>query len=505
MAIVLTTTTFVFNIFNAVKMGKACRVKKSTQTHRKRKGFMGNGKKMNNDADNSTGDENIVNNDQSIVNSSVNTNVSTSTQEKIPTPSPTTTPISHLNTVPGSQRKVTPISKPSCTTKIDGYRIIDVALLEVVFKEMRCPDCLLLTLSLQEMPQKKKGLSSYLFVKCKECEYEQPFYTSQACNDKTFDVNKRIVYAMTSCGQGHAGIDTFTTLMNIPKPMTLKNYNVIVKKFVDTVKEAAEETMQDACEELHSLENTTTNVVNGIKLTDATISLDGSWQRRGHTSLNGCVTAISMETGKIVDVEAMSRYCKACSRMEETKISDPAKYDSWKANHDCNFNYRGSAGGMEVVGAMRIFGRSIEKRKLRYNKLVGDGDCKSHAAVIDFYPGMKVRKLQCVGHVQKRVGNRLLKLKKNVKGLGGRGKLSKTVIERLQNFYGIAIRQNVGNLKEMQKACCATLFHVASSKDKLYHNAYCPPGKDSWCKYQQDIANGTQTYKHGKGLPLSVI
>ena len=177
-------------------MGKACRVKKSTQTHRKRKGFMGNGKKMNNDADNSTGDVNIVNNDQSIVNSSVNTNVSTSTQEKTPTPSPTTTPISHLNTVTVSKRKVTPISKPTCTTKIDGYRIIDVALLEVVFKEMRCPDCLLLTLSLQEMPQKKKGLSLYLFVKCKECEYERPFYTSQACNVKTFDVNKRIVYAM---------------------------------------------------------------------------------------------------------------------------------------------------------------------------------------------------------------------------------------------------------------------------------------------------------------------
>ena len=95
---------------------------------------------------------------------------------------------------------------------------------------MRCPDCLSLTLSLQEMPQKKKGLSSYLYIRCKKCEYERPFYTSQTCNDKAFDVNKRIIYAMRSCGQGHAGIDTFTTLMNMPKPMTLKNYNGIVKK-----------------------------------------------------------------------------------------------------------------------------------------------------------------------------------------------------------------------------------------------------------------------------------
>ena len=128
-----------------------------------------------------------------------------------------------------------------------------------------------------------------------------------------------------------------------------------------------------------------------------------------------------------------------------------------------------------------------------------------HLAVFNTYPGITVRKLQCVGHVQTRVGSRLLSLKKKVKGLGGRGKLTLAVIDRLQNFYGIAIRKNVGNLKEMQKTVRATLFHVASSKDTNYHNAYCPSGKDSWCKFQQDKASGTKTYKPGAGLPLSVI
>ena len=89
---------------------------------------------------------------------------------------------------------------------------------------------------------------------------------------------------------------------------------------------------------------------------------------------------------------------------------------------------------------------------------------------------MKVNKLQCIGHVQKRVGSRLLSLKKRVKGLGGIGKLSKLVIDRLQNYYGIAFRQNVGNLEGMKNAVCTSLFHVASSADKSYHSVYYPPG-----------------------------
>ena len=57
----------------------------------------------------------------------------------------------------------------------------------------------------------------------------------------------------------------------------------------------------------------------------------------------------------------------------------------------------------------------------------------------------------------------------------------------------------------MQAATRATLFHVASSEGNNYHSAYCPEGKDSWCGFQRDRANGTKTYKDGKGLPLDVI
>ena len=41
--------------------------------------------------------------------------------------------------------------------------------------------------------------------------------------------------------------------------------------------------------------------------------------------------------------------------------------------------------------------------------------------------------------------------------LSGKGKLTEKVINSLQNFYEIAIRQNSSNLYQMKKAVCAIL------------------------------------------------
>ena len=99
----------------------------------------------------------------------------------------------------------------------------------------------------------------------------------------------------------------------------------------------------------------------------------------------------------------------------------------------------------------RIFERSEEKNKLRYTEYYGDGDSKGFTQVESTYKdkGVNIVKKECVGHVQKRVGTALRKLKKQKKGLAGRGKLTDAMIDRLQNYYGIAIRSNVGDLAKV--------------------------------------------------------
>ena len=51
---------------------------------------------------------------------------------------------------------------------------------------------------------------------------------------------------MRVLGHGHSGIEKFTSLMNMPKPMTQNNYDKIAAKILNVTKAVAEETMSDA-------------------------------------------------------------------------------------------------------------------------------------------------------------------------------------------------------------------------------------------------------------------
>ncbi|GFT74871.1 uncharacterized protein TNCV_1673361 [Trichonephila clavipes] len=124
---------------------------------------------------------------------------------------------------------------------------------------------------------------------------------------------------------------------------------------------------------------------------------------------------------------------------------------------------------MEAVGATRIFQRSIVKRGLKYAHYYGDGDSKGFISVKDTYGKDSVAKYECIGHVQKRVGARLRKLKSKNKNLSGKGKLTDSFIDRLQNYYGNAVRSNVGNLSGLQQNVIAALFHCSSSVEKPMH------------------------------------
>ncbi|GFW69175.1 uncharacterized protein TNCV_1819291 [Trichonephila clavipes] len=104
-------------------------------------------------------------------------------------------------------------------------------------------------------------------------------------------------------------------------------------------------------------------------------------------SFNGCVSVISIDTGKILDLEVMTQYCKMC----ELNV---------KCEHVCS-NYKGSSGNMEAVGVFRISERSLIKRDLQHTEYYGDGDSKGFLQVMDIYGENSVTKLEYIGHIQK--------------------------------------------------------------------------------------------------------
>ena len=64
------------------------------------------------------------------------------------------------------------------------------------------------------------------------------------------------------------------------------------------------------------------------------------------------------------------------------------------------------------------------------------------------------------------------------------------MVDSFQVWYGQAIRNNKGDVERMSSETMAILLHYSEKAD----HSLCPKGKDSWCKWQIDLATGENTY-----------
>ena len=79
--------------------------------------------------------------------------------------------------------------------------------------------------------------------------------------------------------------------------------------------------------------------------------------------------------------------------------------------------------------------------------------------------------------------------------------LTKPIIDKLQNYFGIALRTNTESVEAMQKAIFASFLHIASSSTNHWHDN-CDA---SWCQYKRDIQNKTDLFKPGTGFSRPVV
>ena len=88
------------------------------------------------------------------------------------------------------------------------------------------------------------------------------------------------------------------------------------------------------------------------------------------------------------------------------------------------------------------------------------------------------------------------------KKLDGIAQLNEKFIYRLQNYYGLAIRQNTDSLINMRKAVGAVLYHCSEAATPEARHMFCD--KDSeWCKYRMAKKKG-ELYVDKPGLPIAV-
>lgn len=383
-----------------------------------------------------------------------------------------------------------------------GYAFVDVSLLFSNFeKYLSCKRCGSNVTLKQDVVC---GLSCKFSIECKKCIQMFTFRNSKMLGSKKNipEINRRFTYAFRTIGMGHSAMKTFCGTMDLPEPISAKSYNRIIKKLLSSSSTVAKDAMKCAAQEEITLTGTSDIIVSG----------DGSWKTRGHTSRVGLCAVIGDKSGKVLDIEVLSSYCKACDVWKSKKGT--TEYNTWKKLHEdeCLINHTGSAGKMEVVGMVRIFQRSEFLHNAKYVGYIGDGDAKTFQAITEskaYDPETVVEKIECVGHIQKRMGTRLRKLKQNNfkcsdgKSVGGKGRLTDKVIDKLTMYYGNAIREHKNNLLEMRRAVWAIYFHTRSTDGEPLHN-FCPAGLDTWCCYQKSLAEGT-SFTHKLTLPSSVM
>ena len=69
----------------------------------------------------------------------------------------------------------------------------------------------------------------------------------------------------------------------------------------------------------------------------------------------------------------------------------------------------------------------------------------------------------------------------------------------MQNYYGLAIRNNIGNLYAMKKAILSTLFHFTDLPDPFDCHKFCPRDAGSWCKYW---SKENKSYRSLNSIPM---
>lgn len=263
-----------------------------------------------------------------------------------------------------------------------GNIIVDISILSQNICEFaKCKRCSkALSIELFEDVGKRKGIVSQLKLVCKHCNAKKLFMSSKVTASNCFENNLRLVYASRCIGKGRAAAHMFCSIMNLPPPPV--RFNRYDKQLHDCIREVAKEFMSNAVREA-IIENEGNNQLSVV--------FDGSWQKRGYTSLNGDVTASSLDTGKVIDVLCMSKYCFICKGQDIF-------------NHEgCQANYKGNSGSMEISGVTEIYKRSnAPSNPAQYTNFLGDGDSKSFEVIKGKKPyghAVVIKKMECIGHI----------------------------------------------------------------------------------------------------------
>lgn len=204
-------------------------------------------------------------------------------------------------------------------------------------------------INFEKSPMYGLGFQLHVICSCSETKINSCPKIGGKTN-KTWEINRKFMFVMRLIGVGFHGINLFCSMMDIGTGFSSATYYATL----DHIKIAADSIFKKSTHNAAELEKQG-NKELGKTEDELSVSGDGTWSKRGFSSLLGVVTLIGKNTGKILDLIVKSSFCRACKHFAK-KLSKE-DFQVWVDEHgpECQANHDGSAGKMEVDGVIEIF------------------------------------------------------------------------------------------------------------------------------------------------------
>ncbi|CAF1659817.1 unnamed protein product [Adineta ricciae] len=225
---------------------------------------------------------------------------------------------------------------------------------------------------------RSQGLYHENGLKCSLCGKISPF--SNFPPKPLYEVqvpNHRLYVANSFTGIGYDNMNLIMSILCLKIP-NKTNFIPQVLQTYDSLYAYVQEHFRSVVQDIRSSHNVESN--NTDQFVDLAVSMDGTWKKRGFVSHYGIVFVIELESGLALDYEVLSTRCEKCEKNKRERTA--RDFRSWFVKHKdvCEQNWDGTAKGMEVEGARRLFERSVDKG-FRYKWLICDGDSSAYEAV----------------------------------------------------------------------------------------------------------------------------
>ena len=157
-----------------------------------------------------------------------------------------------------------------------------------------------------------------------------------------FEINKRVALASSS----RENLKRFCSHINVPPPVLRKPYNRHVKTIDEAaVHEAEEKTNDSAARVIETRRAAEPSKIgklgSGQEVAHVSVTLDGTWKTRGHTSNIGVMFILSVRIGDAFYYTVLSQVYHKCIYYKKHDKESPV-YKEWAQSHsnNCSINHK---------------------------------------------------------------------------------------------------------------------------------------------------------------------